>query len=156
MKYCPFRINGPYYQRLYGANSGMARIANGFDKINTMQDWQKSIDPAAPDYIMMPMVRFQAELHYRRLSDGRILMLDAYDRTWSVFSSSADEVLPAMQKGVLNAWWTMAKKGKAYGLMVDLKQPLLANVPANLDIPQMLEKVQDLNTVMTEFEAMAV
>ena len=61
-----------------------------------------------------------------------------------------------MQRGVLNAWWVMTKKGKAYGLTVDLDTPLMAQVPSNLDIPLMLEKTQDMQALMPYFEAMAV
>ncbi len=126
------------------------------DRLHTMQDWERSINAAAPDYIMMPRVRFQAKLTYRRLSQGRVLMTDDYDREWSVFGSDADKVLPAMAMGVLSAWWVMAKKGKAYGLTVDLDTPLVASLPTSMDIPLMLEKTQDMPSLMPYFEAMAV
>lgn len=156
MKYCPFRINGYAHQQMYGSRSGAPRIASGMHRLHTMQDWERKIDPSDPDYIMMPRVRFQAKLTYKRLSQGRILMSDDYDREWSVFGSDADKVLPAMNVGVLNAWWVMAKKGKAYGLTVDLDAPVMANLPSNLDIPLMLEKAQDMQSLMPFFEAMAV
>ena len=159
MKYCPFRIDGPTYQRLYGSNvasRSFVHTPTGMERLHTMQDWERSIHPTHPDYIMMPRVRFQAELTYQCLSQGRVLMRDAYERTWSVFASDADKVLPAMRLGVLNAWWVMAKKGKAYGLTVELETPLVANLPSNLDIPLMLEKTQDMQALMPYFEAMAV
>lgn len=149
MKYCFFRINGPTYRHLSFSASGMYQL-------HTMQDWECHIDPTHPDYIMMPRVRFQAELTYKRLNQGRVLMSDVYGREWSVFGSDADKLLPAMQRGVLNAWWVMTKKGKAYGLTVDLNTPLMAQVPSNLDIPLMLEKTQDMQALMPYFEAMAV
>ena len=155
MKYCPFSINGPRYQRVYGINSAM-NCSLGLNALHTLQDWEHSIDPHQPDSILMPCVRFQAELHFRRLDGGRVLMLDAYGRQWPVFASAANEVLPAMQKGALNAWWIISKKGKAYGLTVDLKAPLMLSVPIDQDVPQMLEKALDLKMVMREFEALAV
>lgn len=156
MKYCPFLIDGPRYLHLYGAAARSAALSSGFDKLHTMQDWDRPKMVISSDCIMMPRVRFQAKLHYKRLSDGRILMLDEYDRQWSVFGSSADEVLPAMTNGVIEAWWVMAKKGNAYGLTVDLKQALMARILPNQNIPLMLEKANDLKTVMSDFEAMAV
>lgn len=156
MKYCPFSIDGPRYKRFYSINSSRGLIATGLDVLHTLQDWDHRIDPAQPDCILMPCVRFQAELHFRCLSSGRVLMLDAYGRQWPVFASAANEVLPAMQKGALNAWWIISKKGKAYGLTVDLKAPLMPSVPIDQDVPQMLEKALDLKMVMREFEALAV
>ena len=149
MKYCPFLIDGPSYQHFSFSGLGMYQL-------HRMQDRECHIDPTYPDYIMMPRVRFQAELTYKRLSQERVLMSDVYGREWSVFGSDADKLLPAMQRGVLNAWWVMTKKGKAYGLTVDLDTPLMAQVPSNLDIPLMLEKTQDMQALMPYFEAMAV
>lgn len=155
IKTCPFIINGPLYQRLQGRQQLSAHVVSGFHRLHTMQDWDSpKLNPA--DYIMMPRVKFQAEMQYRRIDGGRILMCDRYGRQWSVFAAAADEVLPAMQLGKILAWWTMAKKGQACGLTADLNHPLMARVPAYQDIPLMLEKSTDLSTVMQEFEAMAV
>jgi hypothetical protein len=156
IKTCPFIINGPFYQSLQRSQQFSTYVASGFNKLHTMQDWDSPKMHLGIDYIMMPRVKFQAELQYQKLDGGRILMRDGYGRQWSVFGAAADEILPAMQMGKLLAWWTMAKKGKAYGLTVDLKYPLMARVPAHQDIPLMLEKSTDLSSVMKEFEAMAV
>ena len=121
-----------------------------------MQDWEDSRRQNAADFVMLPRVAFQAELQYDRLEPGRILMKDVHGREWSVFGSSADEVLPKMQLGKLTAWWVMTKKGQACGLTVDIARPLMASVPSNQDVPLMLEKSTDLNALIPYFEDMAV
>ena len=63
MKYCPFRIDGPTYQRLYGSNvasRSFVHTPTGMERLHTMQDWERSIHPTHPDSIMMPRVHFQA------------------------------------------------------------------------------------------------
>lgn len=155
IKTCPFIIDGPVVQQMRGRAAGRYQLS-GMYKLHSMQDWSNPLHQGAADYIQLPRMKFQAELRYQSLCGGRILMLDQYGRQWSIFGSSADEVLPKMQMGKLTAWWIMTKKGQACGLTVDLTTPLLAHVPPNQDVPQMLEKVQDLNTVMAEFAALAV
>ena len=154
IKTCPFFIDGPTYQKMQARNQSVA--LGGMYKLHTMQDWDNPRYQKPVDYVMLPRVAFQAEMQYVRLDNGRVLMNDVHGRQWSVFGAAADELLPKMQMGKITAWWIMAKKGQACGLMVDTSRPLMAHVPSNQDVPLMLEKSTDLNAIIPYLEDMVV
>lgn len=102
-------------------------------------------------YVCLPRIAFQAELTFFDMYDKRILMKDRFGRVWSVFMSNAKELIPELTKGTVNAWWTMTKKGAAYGIEIDAKKAVSPSLTVDQDVPLLLEQAQDLNDLIPIF-----
>ena len=74
---------------------------------------------------------------------------------WLVYAGDIDVLIPVMIKGVVDAWWTIVKRGSMYGLNVDLDTPLAVVAP-DRDVPLMLNTAHDLRALYAPFSAMAV
>lgn len=155
MKTCPFFVNGPMYQTMLARRQHYA--VKNLGCLNSLHIREVDTNSVqAGDYVMLPRISFQAILKYSRIDDKRITMKDRFDRDWSVYNTCADDLLPAMNKGVVETWCTIVKKGAMYGIVVDMKRPLALSIAQDEDVPYMLEHAQDLNLLVPYFQKLAV
>ena len=151
IKTCFFQIDGPIRQQ--NIAKGSLYLQTG---LHTLLEYAPYVIKAAhPEAVELPRVRFQAQMTFVRMTEKRVLMKDRFGRKWSVYGSYIDLLVPRMTKGVVECWWEMTKKGNVYGLTADVEAPL-GTVGQNQDIPLMLEKATDLNSLWPYFEAMVV
>jgi hypothetical protein len=150
IKTCFFQIDGPIRQQ---------HIAAGYSYwqgLHTLLEYANYAIKVSPhEVVELPRVRFQAQMTFVCMANKRILMKDRFGRDWSVYGSYIDLLVPRMTKGVIECWWEMTKKSNVYGLTADVEAPL-GKVAQDRDIPLMLEKSTDLNSLRPYFEAMAV
>ncbi len=93
--------------------------------------------------------------HAFHAEDKRVMVMDVYGRLWSVYQTEMNTLIPDMNKGVLDAWWSITKKVSMYGLTVDVQRPL-GPVTPDKDVPMLLANTKDLSDVVPFFHAMAV
>lgn len=152
LKTCFFRGDGPYRQQSV-AQQYRVGIA---DELHTLLEYPDYIQRLAPtEVIELPRIRFQAKMTFSTLLDKRIIMKDRFNRSWSVYGSDINILVPAMAQGVVECWWSIVKRGAMYGLNADLNTPI-GPVAHDRDVPLMLDSVSDLRVLETDFRAMAV
>lgn len=149
IKTCFFQLEGPIRQQ--SVARGWAYVTDA----NALLDYPEIVERHSPkELIEMPCIRFQAEMTFSHMTDKRIIMKDRFGRKWSVYASHINELVPRMNKGVVEAWWSIVKRGSMYGIVADVESPLGA-VDVDFDVPLMLDTVHDLRSVIPNFEAMA-
>ena len=148
-KICYFQIDGPERRQ------SIAHGCRGIADIHALIDYaEHMVRRRSQEIVELPRIRFQAELTFVRVYDKRIIMADRFGLPWSVYAGDLDALIPAMTKGVVEAWWTIVKRGSMYGLNVDLETPLGVVVP-DRDVPLMLNTAHDLRALYAPFSAMA-
>ncbi len=149
LKTCYFQIDGPERRQW------IAHGCRGIADVHALIDYAEHlVRQRSQEIVELPRIRFQAELTFERFYDKRLIMTDRFGLHWSVYGGDIDALIPAMTKGVVEAWWTIVKRGSMYGLNVDLATPLGVVVP-DRDVPLMLHTAHDLRALYAPFAAMA-
>ena len=150
-KSCFFQIDGPVFRK-----HSAQKMSYVSAKVNTLLEYPDSRISASPNEVVeLPCVRFQAQMTFVCMLGKRVLMKDRFGREWSVYASFINQLVPAMNKGVIECWWEIVKKSNVYGLTADVSAPV-GPVGSNQDVPLMLDTAFDLRSCLTNFEAMAV
>lgn len=150
-KTCFFRADGPYRQQAAAYN----RVGSS-DELHTLLEYPEYIQRHCPQEVVeLPRIRFQAKMTFATMLDKRIIMKDRFDRSWSVYASDINVLVPVMTNGVVECWWNIVKRGAMYGVNADVHSPLGLVTP-NTDVPLMLHSVTDLRSLEQAFAAMAI
>ena len=154
-KTCYFHLDGPHFQAMVQIGNLQPWKARTLMESDHFATYYKNKYPS--EIIELARVTFKAKMRFHAFhaEDKRVMVMDVYGRLWSVYQTEMNTLIPAMNKGVLDAWWSITKKGSMYGLTVDVQRPL-GPVTPDKDVPMLLANAKDLSDVVPFFHAMAV
>lgn len=68
----------------------------------------------------IPNKPFKAELKYLTYSKGRSSIKfhfkDNLKKSWAMFATDFDKIIPLLREGTIRGWWMVRKSGANYGL----------------------------------------